>query len=238
MSFNQGRFAQSGYTPTQNNGFPQNNGFVQYGSNNGGFSQGGFVPVSNFDPGFQKDKSTIPSSVNFAASNVVTNLDDAIQNLQFFLNIDTFEFDGETGYLLRPPANNAPGPATYKIAIGPVEISVTIDKSTQATVLKVFLHIPILGCVTVGSLIGYLKDGNSLDIGYPQILGGKVGIRTDDLDVVFSWDFKALGKNYTGTNTLYRLEGSDASYDLTAFTRELLTASTNGYDHVVDDPLK
>ncbi|KAG5653751.1 hypothetical protein H0H81_010838 [Sphagnurus paluster] len=209
MSFNQGGFqsVQSGYTP------PQNNGFVQYGSNNGGFSQGGFsqggfIPMSTFDPGFQKDKSTIPSSVNFAASNVVTNLDDAIQNLQFFLNIHTFEFDGETGYLLRPPANSGPGPVTYKIAIGPVEISLTIDKSTQATVLKVFLHIPILGCVTVGSLIGYLKDGISLDIGYPQILGGKVGVRIDDPDVVFSWDFKALGKNYRGTKTLYRLDGS------------------------------
>lgn len=148
-------------------------------------------------------------------------------NLQFLVeNIEVFDIgNGEQGYLLRPPKGNkfAASSFEYRLSIGPLEVSVnvrfwismtevhaqvniSIDLSTFSVGIKVILHLPIIGGVTVANVVGNLKEGVNLHIGYPGILGGSIALKIDDnSDVVFSWDFTAFGKGYKGSKVLLHI---------------------------------
>ncbi|KAF5377920.1 hypothetical protein D9615_006699 [Tricholomella constricta] len=174
-----------------------------------------------------------PSAITFASKNVVSEPDgksfadlgtpeaDAddvpaalslavIANLQFLLeNIEVFDIcEGEKGYILHPPKGTrlAAGPINYKIAIGPLEIDLTIDLSTFSVSLKIILKVPILGGVTIANVVGNLKDGIEVKVGYPGLLGGIVGVKLDaNSDVVLSWDFTAFGKGFQGSKVLFHI---------------------------------
>ncbi|KAF5373482.1 hypothetical protein D9615_009428 [Tricholomella constricta] len=153
--------------------------------------------------------ATYSPDIAFASKNVVSEPDAVIANLPFLLeNIEVFDIgEGEKGYILHPPKGTRfAGPMHYKISIGPLEIDLTVDLSTFSVALKVILNIPIIGGVTIANVVGNLKDGIELKIGYPGILGGIVGLKLDgNSDVVLSWDFTALGKSFKGSKVLFHI---------------------------------
>ena len=105
----------------------------------------------------------------------------------------------------------------YKFGLGPVEVtlsylslqirradsemlkvSIAYDLETKQLVLHVFLTIPIIGTVLVGSVTGSLQTGVSIKIGYGSILGGELGVKLQQNNAFLTYKFKAFGKEYGG----------------------------------------
>ncbi|KAG6908980.1 hypothetical protein DXG01_002469 [Tephrocybe rancida] len=114
--------------------------------------------------------------------------------------------DGEQGLLLKPdPASKDLANREYKISIGPLEIVLDFDPSNWSVSVSVRFKVPFDGTVTLANIVGNLKEGISLKIGYPPILGGIVGLKLNGTAVVFSWDFTVLGKQYKGEKVLFNI---------------------------------
>ncbi|KAL4066370.1 hypothetical protein V8B97DRAFT_1040755 [Scleroderma yunnanense] len=93
---------------------------------------------------------------------------------------------------------------TFTINIGPVEIDISIDLSNFAIVIEVYLHL-IWTKVQIAKASGSLKDGVTLNIGYPGILGGTLTFKLDGKDVVLTYDFNAFGHHYTGRTVIFHI---------------------------------
>ncbi|KIJ27620.1 hypothetical protein M422DRAFT_271166 [Sphaerobolus stellatus SS14] len=127
-------------------------------------------------------------------------------------SVEIFDLgNGQQGFILHPTAANAglraaAAPLTWKIAIGPLEINVTIDLSNFSVALTVLLNLPFIGTVTVANIVGNLKQGVNVSIGFPGFLGGTVGLHlTANNDIVLDWDFTALGSSYKGSKVLFHI---------------------------------
>ncbi|KAG6908981.1 hypothetical protein DXG01_002470 [Tephrocybe rancida] len=114
--------------------------------------------------------------------------------------------NGEQGFLLKPdPAARDAANREYKISIGPLEIVLDFDTSNWSVSVSIRFKVPFDGTVTLANIVGNLKEGVSVKIGYPPILGGVVGLRLDGSAVVLFWEFTVFGKEYKGEKALFHI---------------------------------
>ncbi|KAI6152872.1 hypothetical protein EDD17DRAFT_1634278 [Pisolithus thermaeus] len=103
---------------------------------------------------------------------------------------------------------------TYKIVIGPIEVTVPwvpamlLPRSRAfsfAIVIEVYANIPFVGKVQIAKTVGNLRDGVTLTIGYPPFIGGSLTLKLDGKDVVLGYSFDALGFHYEGSKVIITL---------------------------------
>ncbi|KAI6029036.1 hypothetical protein EDC04DRAFT_2898870 [Pisolithus marmoratus] len=102
-------------------------------------------------------------------------------------------------------ASNDEDAKTYKIAIGPIEIVITIDPKKLTAVIEVYAKIPFVGKVQIAKAIGNLRDGVTLKIGFPPFVGGLLTLKLEGKDVVLEYSFDALGLHYGGRMVIFTL---------------------------------
>ncbi|KAG6872197.1 hypothetical protein C0995_012089 [Termitomyces sp. Mi166 len=135
-------------------------------------------------------------------------LDDPNNVLETFLRTaEEFEMDGvdEKGYIMQLKDNNAKDASnkTFKISIGPIEIILEINFSTWSASLKILFKVPLDGVVTLANVVGNLKEGIEVKIGYPKILGGTIGVKLVDKAVIIYWNFHVFTKTFKGEKKIF-----------------------------------
>ncbi|KAG5350662.1 hypothetical protein J132_07379 [Termitomyces sp. J132] len=107
--------------------------------------------------------------------------------------------NGIKGFLLRPdPTTRGMPVRAFEFAVGPLDLELEIDIANLSATLNVLFSIPFDSSVTLGSVVGDTKNGVSLNIGYPGLLGGTVGVKLVGSTVTVYWEFDYLGTAYKG----------------------------------------
>ncbi|KAL4066315.1 hypothetical protein V8B97DRAFT_1980585 [Scleroderma yunnanense] len=93
---------------------------------------------------------------------------------------------------------------TYTINIGPVGINFSVDLDTFAAMVEVYLSL-IWTKVQIAKASGNLRDGITLNIGYPHILSGTLRFELEDGDVVLNYDFDVFSHHYNGRIVIFHI---------------------------------
>ncbi|KAG5727422.1 hypothetical protein E4T56_gene11903 [Termitomyces sp. T112] len=107
--------------------------------------------------------------------------------------------NGTKGFLLRPdPTTRGTPVKTFKLAVGPLHLDLELDVTTLPVTFDVLFSVPFDGPVTLGSVVGDVRTGVSVNVGYPSLIGGTTGVKIVGSTVTVHWEFDYLGTHYKG----------------------------------------
>lgn len=93
---------------------------------------------------------------------------------------------------------------TFVISIGPIVIEISIDLTNLAIDITVYLQLLFVN-VQIAKASGSLKDGVTLSIGYPGVLGGTLTFQLSGNDVMLIYDFTAFSLEYKGKIKIFTI---------------------------------
>ncbi|KIM60216.1 hypothetical protein SCLCIDRAFT_9737 [Scleroderma citrinum Foug A] len=93
---------------------------------------------------------------------------------------------------------------TFVISIGPIVIEISIDLTNLAIDITVYLQLLLVN-VQIAKASGSLKDGVTLSIGYPGVLGGTLTFQLSGNDVMLIYDFTAFSLEYKGKIKIFTI---------------------------------
>ncbi|KAG2346135.1 hypothetical protein BDR05DRAFT_66134 [Suillus weaverae] len=149
--------------------------------------------------------------ISFAADHAVKNAEDITLNLKFFRECieNVMLDDAQVIYVLQTSAVDSV--IVKKIAIGPVEVDLTIDTNALTVTVQIYLDVPIVGPHLLAQAMGALKlNSDIIEVDFNVTPGdmasGIVGITMDATNnVVLFWDFTSLGVEKKGSYVIFHI---------------------------------